>query len=146
MFDFNNIIIYWINRLGFLTRKELQSRFAESGENITPEEWALLMQLWVKDDQTPSNLADNTIRDRTTVTRLLDGMVKKGLVTRTQSETDRRQICIKLSPTGQEMEKRLVPIAKGLIADALDGIDKQDVDKALEVLRKMNENLIKSRS
>ncbi|MFT5343017.1 MAG: DNA-binding MarR family transcriptional regulator, partial [Paracoccaceae bacterium] len=75
MDDYENIPLHWINRLGFVVRKELVRRFQDNGFDVVPEEWAILLILWSKGAQTPSVLADATIRDRKTVTRLLDGMV-----------------------------------------------------------------------
>jgi len=143
-FDFERIIIFWINRLSSLTRKELQKRFAAHGENVTPEEWTLLMQLWKRDDQSPGELADSTIRDRTTMTRLLDGMLRKELICREPSAKDRRKIRVWLSPLGKQMEDRLVPIGRGLIVDALAGIPEADVETAIRTLRKMQDNLLGS--
>ena len=143
-FEFERIIIFWINRLSFLTRKELQQHFAAHGEDVTPEEWALLLQLWLRDGQTAGELADNTIRDRSTVTRLLDGMVRKELVHREPGPKDRRKVCIWLSAKGKQMEDRLVPIARDFIADALSGIPEADVETSIRTLRKMQDNLIGS--
>lgn len=75
--DYTDLPFYWINRLSFLSRKELSQRFDDAGHSISPEEWALLLVLWRKGSQAPSALSEEIIKDRTTVTRLIDGLVKK---------------------------------------------------------------------
>jgi DNA-binding MarR family transcriptional regulator len=144
-FDFERAIAFWINRVGFLIRKELRRRFLEKDLDITPEEWAVLMQLWQRDGQASGELADKTIRDRTTVTRLLDGMVRKGLVQREPDNADRRLVRIHLSRNGQRLEHDLVPIAQELIRDMVVGIPESDVETAIGTLRRMQENLLLER-
>ncbi|WP_417812061.1 MarR family winged helix-turn-helix transcriptional regulator [Thalassospira alkalitolerans] len=142
MFDYEEIAIHWVNRLGFLTRKELSARFHQADHSISPEEWSLLLVLWKKGPQSPGALADVTIKDRTTVTRLLDGMVRKGLVTREEDPRDRRRSVVAVTPAGQEQKHELIRIAQGLIADALADIPAEDVTITIKTLKKMTENLL----
>ena len=37
---------YWINRLGFVLRRDLQDRFRAAGIKMGAEEWAVLLLLW----------------------------------------------------------------------------------------------------
>ena len=134
-------IQYWINRVSFMLRKEIHSRFLAAGLNFRAEEMALLMQLWDEPGQTPSMLADKTIRDRTTVTRLLDGMVKKGLVEREVDPDDRRRVIVKPTSNSVKLQATIVPIVQGLIQDSMTGISEVEVEIARNVLRKLAENL-----
>lgn len=141
MFQYQEIPLHWVNRLGFLTRKRLSARFRQAGHNISPEEWALLLVLWEKGAQSPSALADVTFKDRTTVTRLIDAMVRKKLVRRTEDKLDRRRSAVELSQSGAHLKAELVPLAQTLIAQALDGIPAQDIQTTTRTLRAMTENL-----
>ncbi|MBV1895071.1 MAG: MarR family transcriptional regulator [Rhodobacteraceae bacterium] len=142
MDDYESIPLYWINRLGFVVRKELARRFQDNGFDISPEEWAILLILWNKGDQTPSVLADATIRDRTTVTRLLDGMVTKGLIKRETDPTDRRKMRVQVSDLGLSLKDGLVAVARDLIAQTLDGITPEDAAQTVQTLRRMSLNLL----
>lgn len=123
-------------------RKELARRFQDNGFDISPEEWAILLILWNKGAQTPSVLADATIRDRTTVTRLLDGMVAKDLVERHTDPTDRRKMRVQVSEYGMSVKDGLVAVAQGLIAQTLDGISPKDAETTVQTLRRMSRNLL----
>lgn len=141
MFDYETVPLHWVNRLGFLTRKELGNRFRAAGVDVSPEEWAVLLILWQKGAQTPGALADVTFRDRTTITRLIDGMVAKGLVARGADPNDRRRSLVDVSDAGRALEAKLVSIARVLITEALDGIAPADIEATLRTLRRMTLNL-----
>ncbi len=141
MFNCDAIPLHWVNRLGFLTRKKLSVLFSKAGHTVSPEEWAILLVLWQKGPQSPGAVAEVTFKDRTTVTRLIDTMVRKKLVTRTEDAADRRRSIVTLSPRGTALEAELVPIAQGLIGQALAGITAKDIDTTIRTLRAMTENL-----
>ncbi|MEE9454229.1 MAG: MarR family transcriptional regulator [Paracoccaceae bacterium] len=132
---------HWINRLGFVLRRTLQQRFKHAGHNLGAEEWAVLLLLWQQDGQTPGDLARRTVRDQTTMTRLLDGMHKKHLITRQHDTKDRRRVLVHLSAEGRALEAKLVPVAAEFIAQSQRKIPPEDIETARRVLRQMSENL-----
>jgi DNA-binding MarR family transcriptional regulator len=142
MEDYESIPLHWINRLGFVVRKELALRFQDNGFDVGPEEWAILLILWNKGPQTPSALADATIRDRTTVTRLIDGMVTKSLVKRDPDPNDRRKMRVQVDDLGMSYKDGMVAVAQGLIAETLDGISSEDAEITTRTLRRMSLNLL----
>lgn len=141
MFNHEDIVLHWINRIGFLSRSELAARFRAAGHSISAEEWALLLMLWAKGSRSPSELAQETVKDRTTVTRLIDAMVRKGLVTRSEDLADRRRSIITLSRHGEDLKHRLIPIAQGFIAEAVADVPAGDLETTLRTLRKITETL-----
>ena len=142
MVDYEKIPLHWVNRLSFLTRKTLSQSFEEEGLFVSAEEWAILLILWSKGEQTPSALADMTFRDRTTITRLIDQMVKKQFVVREHDEKDRRRVLIKASEKGLALKGELIPIAKSMIDTATNGISPQDIETTVKTLSHMTNNLL----
>jgi len=139
--DYTDLPFFLVNRLSFALRKELAQRFADAGHAISPEEWAVLLVLWSKGPQTPSTLSEATIKDRTTVTRLVDGMVRKELVVRSENPEDRRRSDIALTPLGHGLETELVPIAIELIGQVSAGITPRDLEATHRTLRALSQNL-----
>ncbi|OUS06857.1 hypothetical protein A9Q96_08835 [Rhodobacterales bacterium 52_120_T64] len=133
---------YWINRLGFVLRRDLQERFRDADIKMGAEEWAVLLLLWQEDGQTPGALARRSIKDQTTLTRLLDGMVRKGLVVREADKDDRRRVRVNLTAKGQGMQATLVPLAGGVIEKSQRGISLNDLQTTRRVLRQMTENML----
>ena len=140
-FDFEKVILFWVNRLSFSSRKELQRRFAERGEHLGGEEWAVLMMLWKQDGLLPSVIAETTTRDRTTTTRMLDRLVKKGLVVRGPDKTDGRRVLVHLTERGHALKEVLIPIAGNFVADATKGLDPAEIEAAMNVLMVITENI-----
>lgn len=140
--DYESLPQYWINRLGFILRKELSQKFKENDLPISPEEWGMLLNLWQQDGRTPTELADQTVRDRTTVTRLVDGMVKKNLAQRTIDPNDRRRSLIFLTAYGMSIQPELVPIAQELIGQSLKGISDEDISHMVQTMKRMATNML----
>ena len=142
MLDFESLPLYWVNRLSAAARRDLRNRFKAAGRDVSPEEWAVLNLLWRKDRQPSGKMADRTVRDATTMTRLVDGMVKKGMVMRRPDAGDRRRLLICLTEKGRGLQPILVELARPLIEQSMAGISAQDAAIAHRVLAKMTENIV----
>lgn len=137
-----DLMLFWVNRLSFLSRKELQKRFVAAGEPIAAEEWAALLMLWQSDGLAPSEIADATTRDRATTTRLLERMEKKGLLTRNAGQKDGRRIVVTLTDRGLAIKEVLVPIAMTFIAEVTDTIDQDDLHVTISTLKTMSARIL----
>lgn len=124
-------------QLRSLTYKEFQ----QHGLSLTPEQWIVLVQLWQKDGQSQSALGELTLRDKPTLSRIVDTMEKSGLVTRQPDEADARTKLVKLTRTGKSLQPRLVPVAKQLVARLEGGISESDLETTHRTLARMLENL-----
>lgn len=132
---------YWVNHLSFLLRRSLVQRFEAEGLDVSAEEWAVLLILQSVSDLTATELSDRSMRDKTTITRTLDRLERKGLVLRLRDTKDRRSVRLSLSPMGQAVFEELARIAQGLIKQTLAGIAPEDVEQALTVMKRMAANL-----
>lgn len=141
VFDYEAKIPHWINRLSFVLRSELQQRVRAAGHDLAAEEWALLMVLWRDGPMAMGRLAAITLRDRTTVTRVVDRLVAKGLLQRMEEEKDRRQVLARVTKLGHRIEASVVGAVAPLIEKAGEGISQEEVEITLSVLRRMAENL-----
>jgi DNA-binding MarR family transcriptional regulator len=143
-FDIDTTLGYAVNRTSVILRQELQRRFRAANQRLTVEEWALMGQLWKENGLSRQQLADRTIKDQTTVTRLLDSLVRKGFVRREQDATDRRVVLNLLTESGRQLESRLVPAALEMMADSSYGISEEDLATTVRTLRRIQENLLQS--
>lgn len=60
------------------------------------------------DDSEPSKMADYLLILRVTMTSIIDGLQKRGLVERVPHPSDRRRICVRLLPAGEELTVTLL--------------------------------------
>lgn len=140
-FDIDTSIGFIVNRTAIVMRQRLHEHFRKKSHPITSEEFALLRVLWKQDGRRQGELADFAFKDRTTVTRLIDGLVRKGLVERKGAQGDRRAICTWLTKAGKALEGKLVPIARDLVSAATVGVSQKDLEITLKTLRKVQSNL-----
>jgi len=131
-----------INRCAILLKQELTHRFKQAGYDITPEEWAILNRLWAKDGMSQNDLAERTVKDKTTITRFLVQMEKKGLIKRNSSKTDGRAKNVHITSKGQQLKPVLISIAMGLLAKAGTGISQQDFQITFNSLETIEKNLL----
>ena len=132
---------YWLNRAGFLMRGELVRRFRAAGFDLTAEEFAILNRAHLDNGPTQKEIAEKTTKDKTTMTRFIDRLVKKGLLVRRPDPTDRRRARVYLIKRGVQTREALLPIAFGLVQDSIRGIPAGDVQVAMDVLKRISDNL-----
>ena len=115
---------FLISRTAMRLKLGLRRVFLEHGHDVTPEQWGVLLCLWREEGLTQSELADRTVKDRTTITRILDLLEKKGLATRRKDASDRRTFRIHLTTAGRRAREELLPLVRGyaerIFADLLD--------------------------
>lgn len=115
--------------------------FLEHGLELTPEQWVVLVQLWEKDGQSQSALSELTLRDKPTMSRILDTMEKSGLVARHEDPQDARTRLVKLTRSGKALQDKLVPVAKQLVSQLEHGIPDADLETTHRTLTRMLANL-----
>ena len=123
-----------IGRTSHAILNTLQKRFREEGYAITVEQWQLLINLNNTNDQFHQQLAENTFKEKSTVTRILDGLEKKGLVKRVTETTDRRQKRIRITAKGRVLLEKVKPLAHDVQSRALRGLDPEGVRVCQDIL------------
>ena len=141
-FNLENTLGYLVNRCAILLKQELTRRFKQAGYDITPEEWAILNRLWEQDGMSQNELAERTVKDKTTITRFLSQMEKKGLIERHPSKIDGRSKNVHLTSNGQGLKPILINIAKGLLSEAAVGLSDQDIQITFTTLQTLDNNLL----
>ena len=80
--------------------------------DVTVAEWVILREMYAGDETTsPSLVAELTGLTRGAVSKLIDRLLRKGFVTRTESSADRRYQEIKLTAAAVKLVPKLANIA-----------------------------------
>ncbi len=74
--------------------------------------WRVLASLSGSKGETVTGLAEVCLLQQPTMTKLLDRMVRDGLVTRTQDARDRRVVRVALTPKGETLAQELIDAAR----------------------------------
>jgi len=121
--------------------RRMQKNFRAAGLEITIEQWSILYHLWKEDGLNQQQLCDKTFRDKPSITRLIDNLVKLGLVERKVSDTDKRVNYIFLSNIAKNLQDQTIEIANQTMDEALVGISKAEIETVKNVLQKVYDNL-----
>jgi len=112
-----------------------------AGYKLTPEEADTLMLIHHCEGVPQSQLAKMLGKDKASVTRLMNVLVKSGLVGRIQDEHDRRIVRACMTGEGKKAFMRIFPQLKALSEKVLVGISESDIDLAKQVIVQMTKNL-----
>jgi DNA-binding MarR family transcriptional regulator len=78
--------------------------------NLSGGKFTLLMQLYTaKKDMPPSEFAERANVSRATITGLLDGLEREGLVQRKPHSSDRRMLSVHLTTKGSTLMENILP-------------------------------------
>lgn len=125
----------------FLVRRRMAEAFQAAGYDTTPEEWALICLLNENETMTPGAIALANGRDKTTVSRMVDRLVRKGVISRQPVPGNRRSVALRLSSRGKRRFEMLSVIAGAIMVQALDELDAQALSATNQALVQMAENL-----
>jgi DNA-binding MarR family transcriptional regulator len=83
-----------------------------AASDVTVAEWVILREMYSNEDKiSPSVIAEKTGLTRGAVSKLINRLLDKGLVSRTESAADRRYQEIKLTPAAIKLVPKLAKIA-----------------------------------
>jgi DNA-binding MarR family transcriptional regulator len=101
--------------------------------DITVAQLRVLLVLYAQGPKRMSYIASYIGIAISTATSIVDNLVKKGLVIRSDDPEDRRLVICKLSPEGQQLINRLWMLGRGQIEKLLQGLTLEQLKKASEV-------------
>ena len=141
--DFSEYLPYLINRVGWLLVVDFgQNTLARHQLSIAM--WRVLAVLANDDGQRQIDVAARTSIDVSTLSRVVTRLVKMGLVTRTRSATNNREVVVRLTPKGAAILARVIPHAIALERTAVAGVPAKDLGVVRRSLRRMYQNLASS--
>jgi DNA-binding MarR family transcriptional regulator len=108
--------------------------------DISVAYFAVIQALWENDGLSISDLGERAQLEKSTMTSLIDRMEAAGLVRREDHPTDRRAYKICLTVRGKELEEKLDQVVKWAYQQMTRGIPEKDLQKSIEVCKKLIEN------
>lgn len=134
--------------LGFLTvavsrllHVRLNKEFRLAGLDVTPEQWGVLLHLWNTQGLTQEDLAASLCVEKSSVSRLLDGMERRRLVRRSRDSEDGRIRRIYTTRTSDALQERCIRAAFGLLGKIQASVGSEDIAVCLRVLRQVRTTL-----
>ena len=98
-------------RLYTASRLITQAYYPLLGEfELTYPQYLVLLVLWEKDEQPVNDIAKRLMLETNTVTPLLKRMEAEGIVTRSKGKEDARQMIVRLTKKGRDLQKKLTNV------------------------------------
>lgn len=134
-------IAVYVNILNSRIKKRFFDDLQKNGIDVTPEQYLVLDILWDNQPLSQQKIADIIQKDKNSVTKIIDSLEKKSLVSRIVDKNDRRINKIELTKEGRDLEKIATEVAIKFMNDTIQDIDKQDLDTFVKVMHQMKNNL-----
>ncbi|AKB32628.1 Transcriptional regulator, MarR family [Methanosarcina siciliae HI350] len=125
-----------------------QIKIAGKFRELSKNQPVVIKIIGIEGEIMPSTLGKYTGLEKSSLTRMVDDLEKKGIVFRKTDPGDRRKVLVSLTEKGLEYYNRLSQITTELADEILQFVDEKEVDdylKSLEtivkILRKVDSNL-----
>lgn len=119
--------------------RAVQGRIASFG--ISMGHWFFLRALWQEDGLTQRELSQRAgMMEPTTVTAI-NAMERQDLVQRIRNPHDRRKVNVYLTERGRALQHEVMPSVASVATGAVQGLPSDEVLRAVELLRRVGQNL-----
>jgi DNA-binding MarR family transcriptional regulator len=135
--------IYSMKRsVGYLMRMSVnrvlpQMEALFEDQELTFSQWTTLVALHDGRITTAGDLAHNICHDGGSLTRLIDQMVKRGLVTRERSQSDRRSVKLAITARGRDLVEALAPRVMDFWNQTLSDFTHAEIDTLIALLTRL---------
>ncbi len=137
--DLQNSIPYLIARAGVRMGQSFTREMRKF--NMTLTEWRVCSTLGHKPHQRLSEVALNTSTEPSTLSRVVDSMMQRGLLIRERSGDDARALALSLTAEGMDITQRHIPIAQLYERVSLNGFSATQADQLRDMLKLLYDNM-----
>ena len=124
-------------------RQFLQYTLKAHKMGLTFEMLQVMGCLWKKDGINQQEITNITVKDKASMTYLIDNLVKRNLVKRQEDPSDRRNKLILLTEQGKQLKNKIQPYMDEMYQVAGKNIEITVLNECMEVLSRVENNLNK---
>ncbi len=141
-FELEQAIGLNVNRTAFLMTEEIARRFSSNGYQLSAQDFGILFRLLKQGAMTQVEIGTLMMRDKTTITRRVDGLVKKQLVERNPDPDDRRYYRIALTAAGNRALEAMIPLVRDFQQEVFSDIPDEEKATTIQTLKCISDRLI----
>jgi len=132
---------YLLERTTRLVKLSYSQEFKANGFDITPEQWVIMESLYENPQgQYQNELVAFSFKDAPTISRIIDLLTKKGIVSRATNEKDKRSRNVRLTEEGNAIVEKMQPLVAALRAKGWDHLSKEDFESFVRIINQVFEN------
>lgn len=138
---FEHLLLPWLGRTMKHIDPYINAKLSQKGVNLSRQQ-VILMKILHQDGPLPQNdIAFLTDRDKTSLTRLINGMEKKNLVARTTSPDDKRVNLVHITKKGEKVLNETAPLLLAIASELEKGVSAEDKEAAIRTMKTIQENI-----
>ena len=130
-------------RVGRMVRAIANQKFVKANFPITPEQFTVLTAILDHDGLYQRQIGALTLKDRPNITRIINILEEKGLVTRTPDTNKRKIFKINITDKGKEAYNEVLPTVAEHWQSTVEDVSDEELENCLTVLNKIKANLEK---
>ena len=123
-----------------MTKRFVQNA-TESGLDISLDQWMVLGPIWELESASQKELGEICLKDKTSITRIIDALEEKNVVLRFEDQIDHRVKRVVLTNAGKQLFYDVLPIMEKTREEVRANISDNDIDIFKSVLSKILKNL-----
>ena len=125
-----------------MTERFVQNVF-DSGLDISMDQWMVLGPIWQLENPSQKELGEICLKDKPSISRIIDSLEEKSLVVRISDQIDHRIKRVVLTNAGKQLFYDVLPIMEKTREEVRGQISEKDLQVFKEVLSKIIQNLNK---
>jgi DNA-binding MarR family transcriptional regulator len=133
--DLKSHIGFWLRFVSNHVSRSFARRLANTG--VTVAEWVIVRELFETGETSPSRLAASSGLTRGAVSKLIDRLLYKDLVSRTEAGEDRRFQDVKLTTAGRTLVPKLAALADRNDEEFFSHLSTKEKDALVATLKKL---------
>ncbi len=142
-YDHNQSLGYLTGLASRLLSNILAMRFQEACIDMTAEQWGALLVLLNGGAMTQGQLGERLYLEKSSVSRLTDGLEKRGWIVRTRDPKDSRQKRVTPTPKVLDTAEHCAIIARAILEEAQRGMSEDEMAVCRAFLSRIIMNLRK---
>ena len=135
---------FYISQIKQLQDRIFERMLNENGIEISGGQGRILFVLWKRDHLTISEISEQTSLAKNTVSVVVDGMVRKGIVERETNHSNRRQTIISLTDYAQSMREQYEAVSQQMNQLFYQGFSEQEQKEFESFLARILKTLTKN--
>ncbi len=133
-----------IHQIGYTSRlmSNCINRIASvRGLDVSYGQMPIMMMLRARETCPQNDIVKAVMKEKATVTRLINSMEKKGLVSKRKNPDDKRNNLISLTQKGKALMDDLQPLLENFNKQVRTGLPEEDIQYFDRIIRKVQQNI-----
>lgn len=140
--DYSSTLGPWFGKTFKMLENQVINLLNESNIGISKQQWLVLNLINTKNGLSQKELAQFVNRDKTSVTRFLNTMIKKGFVEKKISKKDKRISELYITDEGLKIMRKATPIIRKFALSFQEDLTEDEIKNTIKVLGKIQKKIL----